>query len=134
MHREGDPAESSSPKTAKTALRTGAFSGPPIRRRPSPRAIEPGERKEVYLVQSSPPGGGRAQLRSRPYDLPGDKFNAYELNLFDIDSKKATRPKIDRVDFGVSKQLRWQKDGRHFTYEKIDRGHDPIRLIEVNAQ
>ena len=29
--------------------------------------IEPGDRKEVYLVQSSPPGGGRAKLQSRPY-------------------------------------------------------------------
>ena len=54
--------------------------------------IEPGDRKEVYLIQSSPPGGGRARLRSRPYPLPGDKFTAYELNLFDLDARKATRP------------------------------------------
>src|SRR6185503_4495806 len=27
--------------------------------------IEPGERKEVYLVQSTPPDGGRAKLQSR---------------------------------------------------------------------
>ena len=38
--------------------------------------VEPGERKEVYLVQSSPPGGGRAKLSTRPYPLPGDKFAA----------------------------------------------------------
>ena len=36
--------------------------------------IEPGERKEVYLVESSPRGGGRAVLHRRPYALPGDKF------------------------------------------------------------
>src|SRR5262249_32268817 len=35
---------------------------------------EPGDRKEVYLVESSPKDGGRAKLRSRPYDLPGDKL------------------------------------------------------------
>src|SRR5439155_13951368 len=27
----------------------------------------PGERKEVYLMQSSPAGGGRAKLQTRPY-------------------------------------------------------------------
>jgi len=40
--------------------------------------IEPGDRKEVYLVQWAPPNGGRAVLKSRPYALPGDKFTRYE--------------------------------------------------------
>ena len=95
--------------------------------------IEPGERKEVYLVQSSPSGGGRAKLRTRPYALPGDKFTAYELNLIDVPSRKAIRPKVDRIDF-ESPHLRWDLDGRHFTYEKIDRGHQRFRLIRVDAQ
>src|SRR5262249_47626853 len=34
--------------------------------------VEPGDRKEVFLVESSPRGGGRAKLQRRPYDLPGD--------------------------------------------------------------
>ncbi len=133
VHREGDPAEIKLTEDGKDRLAYGRVQWSPDSKTLVAWRIEPGERKEVYLVQSSPPGGGRAQLRSRPYDLPGDKFNAYELNLFDIDSKKATRPKIDRVDFG-SPRLRWQKDGRHFTYEKIDRGHQRFRLIEVDAQ
>ncbi len=92
--------------------------------------IEPGDRKEVYLVQSSPPEGGRAKLRTRPYPLPGDKFTVYELNLFDVAAKKAIRPKLDPIDFGAP-QPRWDKDGRHFTYEKTDRGHQRFRLIRV---
>ncbi len=28
----------------------------------------------------------------------------------------------------------WNGDGRHLTYEKVDRGHQRFRLIEVNAQ
>ena len=35
--------------------------------------VQPGDRKPVYLIQSSPPGGGRAVLKQRVYDLPGDK-------------------------------------------------------------
>ncbi len=95
--------------------------------------IEPGDHKEVYLVQSSPPGGGRARFRARRYPLPGDKFTAYELNLFDIAGKKQTKPSVDRIDY-EEPHLRWSKDGRRFTYEKIDRGHQRFRLVEVDAQ
>ncbi|MFI5461404.1 MAG: prolyl oligopeptidase family serine peptidase, partial [Isosphaerales bacterium] len=94
--------------------------------------IEPGDRKEVFLIQSSPPEGGRAKFRSRPYPLPGDKFTAYELSLFDVAGKKAIKPKVDRIDF-ESPRLHWEKDGRHFAYEKTDRGHQRFRLIEVDS-
>ena len=95
--------------------------------------VEPGDDKPVHLVQSSPPGGGRAVLRSRPYPLPGDKFAAYELNLFDVPDGKKTRPEVDRVDFDAPR-VRWRPDGRHFTYLKVDRGHQRLRLVEVDAR
>lgn len=94
--------------------------------------IEAGERKEVYLVQSSPPGGGRAVLRSRPYSLPGDKFTSYELNIFNVVDKTQLKPKVDRIDFGRPR-LRWNPDGHRFTYEKTDRGHQRFRIIEVDS-
>ncbi len=93
---------------------------------------EPGDRKEVYLIESSPPGGGRALLHSRPYALPGDKFDAYELNIFNIADQKQIKPELERVDLG-SPRPRWHKDGCHFTYEKVDRGHQRFRVIEVNT-
>jgi dipeptidyl aminopeptidase/acylaminoacyl peptidase len=99
--------------------------------------VEPGDRKEVHLIESSPKEGGRAKLQSRAYPLPGDKFAAYELNLFSIADRKQTKPKVDRIDFerygNSPPRLRWKKDGRHFTYQKIDRGHQRFRLIEVDA-
>ena len=95
--------------------------------------IEPGERLEVHLLESSPRGGGRAKLHTRPYPLPGDKFTAYELHLFDVASKKQTKAEVDRIDFGFPR-LRWSKDGKHLTYEKTDRGHQRFRLIEVDVQ
>jgi dipeptidyl aminopeptidase/acylaminoacyl peptidase len=95
--------------------------------------IEPGDNKEVYLIESSPAGGGRAKLSSRPYPLPGDKFTAYEPWVFDIANKSATKVETDRVDFGRPR-VRWAKDGKHFTHEKVDRGHQRFRLIEVDAQ
>src|SRR5262249_4967379 len=29
--------------------------------------------------------------------------------------------------------LRWKSDGRHFTFQKVDRGHQRFRLIEVDS-
>ncbi|MBE0535864.1 MAG: prolyl oligopeptidase family serine peptidase [Phycisphaerae bacterium] len=95
--------------------------------------IEPGDRKEVHLVESSPAGGGRAILHSRPYDLPGDRFAAYELNFFGPENRTQLKAKVDRIDFGRPR-LRWNADGRRFTYEQIDRGHQRFRLIEVNSR
>src|ERR1043166_2747973 len=58
--------------------------------------IEPGETKEVYLIESSPAEGGRAKLKSRTYALPGDKFTRYEVNIFEIASQKQFKAEVER--------------------------------------
>lgn len=95
--------------------------------------VEPGERKEVYLVESSPREGGRAKLQSRAYDLPGDKFASYELHLFNVADEKEIACDVEPIDFGRPR-LRWRKNGLAFTYEKTDRGHQRFRVIEVDAR
>lgn len=92
----------------------------------------PGENKEVYLIESSPKEGGRAKLQSRGYPLPGDRFASYELTLFDVAAGTQTRPEVEPVDFGRPRP-RWSSDGKRFTYEKVDRGHQRFRVIEVDA-
>jgi dienelactone hydrolase len=94
--------------------------------------IEPGDEKEVYLFESSPAGGGRAKLRKRPYPLPGDRFTAFELNLFDVAEAKQTKPKVDKIDLGWP-ELHWFPDDRHFAYRKVDRGHQRLRVIRVDS-
>ncbi len=97
--------------------------------------IEPGERKEVYLVESSPKDGGRAKLKSRPYPLPGDKFAKYEPNVFDVASHKQTKPEVDRFEHEwLRPRLRWSRDGSRFAYQQTDRGHQRFRVIEVDSQ
>ena len=71
----------------------------------------------------SPPGGGRAVLKTRPYAQAGDKFPHYELNLFRI-----CRPQADQAGSGPASsmngeelcRLHWAKDGIHFTYSQED--------------
>lgn len=97
--------------------------------------ITPGDRKEVHLVRSSPDGGGRAQLESRPYALPGDAFSKYELNLFDIANRTQTKPAVDLFEHDwLAPELHWNRRGGGFTYAQVDRGHQRLRVIEVNPR
>jgi dipeptidyl aminopeptidase/acylaminoacyl peptidase len=97
--------------------------------------VEPGERKEVYLVQSSPAGGGRAVLRTRPYAQAGDKFTMYEVNVFDVANRKQIKPEVDRYEHEYeTPRIHWSRDQRHFAYQQEDRGHQRLRVMEVDCQ
>jgi len=97
--------------------------------------IEPGEQKEVYLIESSPRSGGRARLHRRPYALPGDRFAKYELNLFHIPERRQIKCEVDRFEHqGKRPQLHFSQDGSYFTYEQVDRGHQRLRVIKVHTR
>jgi dipeptidyl aminopeptidase/acylaminoacyl peptidase len=122
-------------KDGKEGLTYGALSWSPDSKMLVAFRIEPGDRKEVYLIQSSPAGGGRAKLQTRRYALPGDKFTTYELNVFDVSRRTQTKPEVDRFEHEwLAPQPRWSKDGSHFAYEQTDRGHQRFRVINVDCQ
>jgi dipeptidyl aminopeptidase/acylaminoacyl peptidase len=96
--------------------------------------VAPGDRKEVYLLESSPRRGGRARMHARPYALPGDKFPTYELNVFNIAEDRKIKPEVDRLEMEWGRpEIHWRNGGSHFAYEKVDRGHQRWRLIDVEA-
>ena len=124
-------------KDGKSGLAYGRLSWSPDSKSLAAFRVEPGERKEVHLIESSPSGGGRAVLSSRPYDLPGDKFASYELHVFNIE--KQTDPPIEQRKLELATgfdtpRLRWSKDGQSFTFQKTERGHQRFRLVEVDAR
>ncbi len=94
--------------------------------------VTPALPETVHLLESSPPGGGRARLRTNPYHLPGDPYPTYEWNIFSVESWQQTKPDIDPMEFGRPR-LRWYADGRRFRYRQVDRGHQRFRLIEVDC-
>jgi len=97
--------------------------------------LTPGDKKEVYLVSSSPAEGGRATLRTRPYALPGDKFARYELSVFEVASHKQTKPEIDPYEHEWEPpRIHWRRDGSHFAFQQEDRGHQRFRVIDVDAR
>jgi imidazolonepropionase-like amidohydrolase/dienelactone hydrolase/Tol biopolymer transport system component len=94
--------------------------------------LDPEERKEVRLFESSPDGGVKVNLNSYPFPLPGDKLASFELNLFDVETRKQIKPDVDRININQP-NLHWNSDGRCFAYEKTDRGHQRFRVIEVDS-
>src|SRR5262249_47217852 len=55
-----------------------------------------------------------------------------ELNVFDVATHKQIKPAVDRIDFGFP-EIHWSRDGRQFVYERVDRGHQRLRVIEIDC-
>ena len=135
--RDADGNETQLTKDGKEGSAYGRVNWSPDSKSLVAFRTEPGDRKEVHLIESSPPGGGRAVLSSRPYDLPGDKFPIFELHVFDVENKKELPVEDRKIPLASSYEtprLRWSKDGHTFTYQQTDRGHQRFRLIEVDAR
>lgn len=96
----------------------------------------PGDHRQVHLVVSSPSGGGRAQLRSRNYDLPGDKLDQFQMVLFDAVSKTEKLLPTDPMMGGGqpwagSPGLDWEADGLGYV-DVPDRGYQRYRLYQID--
>jgi dipeptidyl aminopeptidase/acylaminoacyl peptidase len=95
---------------------------------------EPGDRKEVFMIETSPKDQLPAKLHKRPYPRPGDKFDLHEIYVTDVETWKPVKAAVERIDYGGVPRLRWRRDGKTFTFEKIDRGHQRFRVVEVEAR
>lgn len=88
----------------------------------------------VYYVLSSVANTTRGQLKQHAYKQPGDPFTSYEMFLFQIENQKTSKVDTPIIDFFDAPELHWRNgDSGYFTYEKVDRGHQRFRIIEVNA-
>ncbi|WDF57286.1 S9 family peptidase [Mucilaginibacter sp. KACC 22063] len=96
--------------------------------------IDPKKAKPVYYLLSSVPGTTRAALKSHDYEQPGDEFTSYQQYLFNIETKSAIKTDSEKIDFFGAPKLHWRNGNpRYFTYEKVDRGHQRFRVIEVDV-
>lgn len=93
--------------------------------------VDPAQSLPVYLLESSPEGGGRAKLHVHQYPLPGDQLPAYDLYLFDVIEQEQQMTDV-RLDF-QEPRIRWAPDGRYFTLDQIDRGHQRFRVHRVDS-
>jgi dipeptidyl aminopeptidase/acylaminoacyl peptidase len=95
--------------------------------------VVPVRDSSVYYVLSSVPGTTRGQLRSQRYKQPGDPFTTYEMFVFPVQGNKPLKVATDTIDFFDAPRLHWTKDNSRFLYERMDRGHQRFRIIEVDV-
>ncbi len=95
----------------------------------------PGYDRQVHYIESSPLDQLQPKHSSILYRKPGDALDIAVPALFDIDTK--TQIEIDHALFPNAYNLTppvWWKDGRAFTFEYNQRGHQAYRVIEVDAR
>jgi dipeptidyl aminopeptidase/acylaminoacyl peptidase len=94
----------------------------------------PGHSRLVHYVESSPADQLQPKHSTREYAKPGDVLDVAQPVLFEVVSKKQVA--VDNALFPNPYSLSnpaWWKDGRAFTFEYNQRGHQVYRVIEVEA-
>ncbi|MGY4182826.1 dipeptidyl aminopeptidase/acylaminoacyl peptidase [Bradyrhizobium sp. USDA 4518] len=96
--------------------------------------IRPGDQRKIHYVESSPTDQIQPRPLSMTYAKPGDALALSQPVLIDVVSRRVIA--IDSAAFPNPYKLspiKWWKDGRGFTFEYNQRGHQLYRLVEVDA-
>lgn len=94
----------------------------------------PGGDRKVTLVESSPRDQVQPKVITYNYLKPGDPIPQSRPILFDVTARKAIA-----VEDNLSKnpwelgRIRWDEDGKRFTFYYNQRGHQVVRVIAVDA-
>jgi len=96
--------------------------------------VRPGYRRLVHYVESSPADQLQPKYSAMVYPKAGDVLPLPQPVLFSIAEKREVA--IDNALFPNPWDLspvQWWKDGRGFTFDYNQRGHQLYRVIEVDA-
>ena len=94
-----------------------------------------GANRMVHMVESSPKKQLQPKLHAHRYLKPGDEISLKRPHLFDVSSGREI-PVSDKLFSNPwrVRELRWNKAGDRFTFRFNQRGHQVLRLIEVDAR
>lgn len=93
-----------------------------------------GQKHTVYMVESSPRGGGQPKLHQHQYLKPGDRIAQSKPHLFDVEKQREI-PVDDKLfanPYRIS-DFRWRPDSGEFTLLYNQRGHQVLRIVGINA-
>jgi dipeptidyl aminopeptidase/acylaminoacyl peptidase len=98
------------------------------------RVIVNPDRRMVRYVDSSPADQLQPKTFERNYPKPGDTLEKQERVLIDVESAREIVVKSDLFPNAYSMTGNtWWQDSRGFTFQYNERGHQNLRVIEVNA-
>jgi dipeptidyl aminopeptidase/acylaminoacyl peptidase len=96
--------------------------------------IRPGYRRLIHYVEAAPPDQLQPEYPTMVYPKPGDVLPLPQPVLFDVTARHQIS--INNGLFPNPYNLgpaTWWKDGRGFTFDYNQRGHQAFRVIEVDA-
>ena len=96
--------------------------------------LKPGFHRFIQYVESSPADQLQPKYSTMEYAKPGDALDLEQPVLFHIDTRRQIQ--IDNTLFPNPYDMTnavWWKDGRAFTFEYNQRGHEVYRVVEVEA-
>lgn len=94
---------------------------------------KPAAYNRLYLIDSSPRGQCRPKLITHDYQRPGGSLEVRRPRLFDLINRKEIF--IDDAQFHNPFSITtigWSDDGERFYFLYNERGHQHLRLIEIN--
>jgi dipeptidyl aminopeptidase/acylaminoacyl peptidase len=92
-----------------------------------------GERRTITLIESSPADQLQPKPRTIPYAKPGDRIDQPRPCLFDVPGRRAVPVQGSLLENPWSiEDLAWNGDGRAFTLLFNQRGHQVLRVVEVD--
>jgi dipeptidyl aminopeptidase/acylaminoacyl peptidase len=96
---------------------------------------EAAQEHKIYTVESSPPDQVQPKLRVLDYLKPGDRIDHPHVELFHIDDQSRV-PVTDELFSNPwsIQDVRWAADSSRFTFVYNQRGHQALRVIEVDAR
>ena len=96
--------------------------------------VRRGYHRRINLIESSPADQLQPKAITLEYDKPGDVLDLPQPALFQVETGRAVAidSRLFPNPYDLSEPV-WRKDGRAFTFEYNQRGHQVYRLIEVDA-
>jgi len=99
------------------------------------QAVTPGQKRQVHYVESSPKDQLQPKHSTMEYDKPGDAITIRKPRLFHVASRSQV-PVSDALfsnPFDIT-DLHWSPDSTAFYFYYNQRGHQVVRVVEVEAQ
>ncbi len=94
----------------------------------------PAEEHTIYMIESSPADQLQPKLHSMDYLKPGDRIDQPRPRLFDV--ANGQQIPLDESLFDTPwmvTDFAWQEDSSAFSFLYNQRGHQVMRLIEIDA-
>ena len=97
--------------------------------------VRPGYKRMVHYIESSPATQLQPIYSEVEYTKPGDVLDLQQPVLFDVEAKREipVSNELFPNPYDLSRAV-WWKDGRGFTFEYNQRGHQVYRVIEVDGK